>query len=182
MGVFSSSSLKIPGVLLAIDVLLTARSWTFFLGEDSLVSSSLWMGVFSDSRCPPRHRCTLFLVLNHPNLSFIMNSVNAGHGPPTPSCTGRRVGQKTRCVNNQNTCMLWPFPSINAAISQNFKALGPCLRGSPEMSLFRKFLEMPAYSAFINQSSICSNIYFWILYFWEYLCCLVTGHLTWPGT
>ena len=87
-----------------------------------------------------------------------------------------RVGQKTRCVNNQNTCMLWPFPSINAAISQNFKALGPCLRGSPEMSLLRIFLEMPAYLAFINEfvlifiseDYISENIY----------PILVTGHLT----
>ena len=73
--------------------------------------------------------------------------------------------------------MLWPFPSINAAISQNFKALGPCLRGSPEMSLLiKKILEMPAYLAFINEfvlifiseDYISENIY----------PILVTGHLT----
>ena len=55
-------------------------------------------------------------------------------------------------------------------------ALGPCLRGSPEMSLLIIFLEMPAYLAFINEfvlifiseDYISENIY----------PILVTGHLT----
>ena len=47
-----------------------------------------------------------------------------------------RVGQKTRSVNNHNTCMLWPFLHIIGTTSQNFKDLGQCLRGSPEIAIF----------------------------------------------
>ena len=60
---------------------------------------------------------------------FILASL---HSP----CLTSRVGQKTRSVNNHNTCMLWPFLHIIGTTSQNFKDLGQCLRGSPEIAIF----------------------------------------------